>query len=156
MSDGIIEDQKGGGAHLKDTESSLHDAFELLSSYFNDAEDNFADRILQRKAKDVTPQILDIGQGKNQSFNEVRLCKVTSDCIENPNSICFHYQQDLDICITTNRSETPADYRIISPLSFMILSNWEKEAKTTCQHGCQASLNIGENMMTKIRQCLSE
>merc|ERR1712080_443744 len=38
----------------------------------------------------------------------------------------------------------------------MILSNWEKEAKTTCQHGCQASLNIGENMMTKIRQCLSE
>ena len=31
-----------------------------------------------------------------------------------------------------------------------------KDAKSTCQNGCKASLNIGENMMTKIRQCLSE
>ena len=67
-----------------------------------------------------------IGEGKNQSFNEVRLCKATSDCIQSSNPICFHYHQDLDICITTNRSDTPEDFRMISPLSFMILSNWEK------------------------------
>ena len=34
--------------------------------------------------------------------------------------------------------------------------SYTKEAKSTCQHGCKASLNIGENMMTKIRHCLSD
>ena len=49
------------GAHLEDTGSSLRDALVLLGNYFNDADENFGDRIQQGEEKDVTPKISNPG-----------------------------------------------------------------------------------------------